>query len=128
MEQGAHEDLLLNEHGTYTRLVQAQKLREAHEQPLEARVGGSSDLVEDVAIAEGVNSRPVSLHIADSRSFHSSSNPVTKKRKDHPLLYIFRRLLGINRGQWLKYVIGSVAAISEWYLISNNVVGEQFLQ
>ncbi len=122
MEQGAHEDLLLNEHGTYTRLVQAQKLREAHEQPqaLEVQVGSSATLVEDVIIAEGLNLRPVSLQRADSRSLHPSSSPAVHKRKDYPLLYIFKRLLVIKRGQWMKYAIGSIAAISEWHL--SNVI------
>lgn len=109
LEAGTHEDLY-QRGGAYTRLVEAQKLREA---------ANPTDK-EDADDTEKIAQKTVSLERKYTN--HSLASDILEQRKmnakheeeeDYSLFYLFRRMAPIARSQWRNYTIGAVFACSE---------------
>jgi len=117
LEQGTHEELLADENGAYSRLVQAQKLRERRE----------GQDIEDAATAMD-SEEDLEKHVSEEiplgrkNSTHSIASDVVNKRNeekkrtevnedDYGMLYLFRRVGGLYPEGLHRYVIGAFFAI-----------------
>ena len=113
LESGTHDDLLEAD-GAYSRLVQAQKLREGAE--------GSDDAVSDDLSDDGETEKVAREEIPlDRKSIQQSlaSEILERKRKaaessksgdDFSLIYLFKRMAPLIRDQWPNYFFGTIAA------------------
>ncbi|EKM58407.1 uncharacterized protein PHACADRAFT_252704 [Phanerochaete carnosa HHB-10118-sp] len=124
LESGTHSELLSNEQGAYFRLVEAQKLRESNsiEDPLDAEVGeGATDgtlpakedgedyaelAKEEVPLGRMKSNRSLASEILAQKQSEEK-----EKEKDYSMIYLFRRMGAINRDQWKRYTIATIAAI-----------------
>ncbi|CCM03554.1 uncharacterized protein FIBRA_05690 [Fibroporia radiculosa] len=118
LESGSHNELLQDENGPYSRLVAAQKLREAREKrstdesdsDTVASEPGEEDY-EKAAEQEVPLSREKS-----GRSLASQILEQKQKEKDeaaqetYGAVFIFRRFFGINKENWKMYMCGFLAA------------------
>ncbi|PPQ83491.1 hypothetical protein CVT25_006981 [Psilocybe cyanescens] len=105
LESGTHTELL-QKGGAYTRLVEAQKLREGEE---------STDLSEE---KETIVHKDIPLDRKHTN--HSLASDILGQRKplgtdkvredDYGLYYIFKRMAQLGRDQWFNYALGAVAA------------------
>lgn len=120
LEQGTHNELLSDENGAYSRLVTAQKLREKREE--EAGETESVTNASDEAEAMAKKARE-EIPLGRKNTGHSLASEIIEKKKaehqdkddeDHSLPYIFKRFATINRSGWRNYMIGAVAACSEY--------------
>jgi ATP-binding cassette subfamily B (MDR/TAP) protein 1 len=134
VESGTHNDLLQNPNGAYTRLVNAQALREQKEH--EQFAVGVTALTSDSTIEEPGNSKDESAHVApmpkveatdtwieltrqDTVGSKSISSEVLKAarlaRDDKPREYrsahLIKRIAIINKESVWVYVLGTIAAI-----------------
>ena len=120
LERGKHDELLSNEDGLYTRLVAAQRLREAREvADVDDVVGQSSDkAVEDHTDVEKAALEEISL---DRRNTHRSlaseileqrkAQGSAKREKEYSMNYLFKRMGRINKGEWKNYLFGFICSI-----------------
>jgi ATP-binding cassette subfamily B (MDR/TAP) protein 1 len=117
LEQGTHNELLRDEHGPYSRLVTAQKLREKREVELngsDSDVSGSGETEDMKEIAQN------EVPLGRKNTGHSLASEVIErtqklhgdemKEGDHSLPYLFMRMGKLNRAGWRNYGIGAVAA------------------
>lgn len=118
LESGTHSELLSDAAGPYSRLVQAQKLREARE----SRDDGDSDTA---ASAEDIEKKAADEEIPLGRSHTGrslASEILEQKRKDkegekvpnYTMGYLFYRMGLINKASWKSYLFGTIAAASEY--------------
>nr|GAT60228.1 predicted protein [Mycena chlorophos] len=120
LEKGTHNELLADENGAYARLVQSQKLREAQQ-----RVD-VPDQEENAAAAQEAAELQKAIHEEiplgrKATGQHSLASDLIEKRlegqrghdkeQDYNLFYLFRRIGGLYRDGWRKYLIGGIAAI-----------------
>jgi ATP-binding cassette subfamily B (MDR/TAP) protein 1 len=114
LEHGTHDDLLSRD-GAYASLVLAQKLRET-EKP---RADDSSDIsegpdtVEDLARVEvplgrRFTGRSLTSEILEQRNMLGEG----EKDRYYSLVYLFTRMVEINRDDRWQYLVGSIAAAS----------------
>lgn len=116
LEQGTHEELLADEDGAYSRLVQAQKLRERREdeEAEELTTGGSEEDFE--------KNVPEEIPLDRKHSIHSLASDIVNKRNeekakvevnedDYGIFYLFRRVGGLNQEGLHRYAIGTFFAI-----------------
>ncbi|KAI0284634.1 P-loop containing nucleoside triphosphate hydrolase protein [Russula aff. rugulosa BPL654] len=124
LERGKHDELLSNEDGAYSRLVAAQRLREARDEihvgdevtigqeSCEKAVESSADIekaaMEEVPLGRRNTSRSLASEIIEKREAQGSS----KQEKEHSMLYLFKRMGRINRGEWKQYLLGTIFAIA----------------
>ncbi|KAG2346722.1 P-loop containing nucleoside triphosphate hydrolase protein [Suillus weaverae] len=109
LERGTHAELLADENGAYFRLVTAQTLREGHED-LDAVI--SSD-------EKDLEPRSGDLDIkSTTRSIASDVVSQIKERvgeqtpeEDYGLFYLMRRIAGLHREEFHRYLIGTFFAI-----------------
>lgn len=124
LERGKHDELLSNEHGAYTRLVTAQRLREADDviDMNDAHIVGQSsgktieDLadIEEAALKETPLGRSSTQRSLASAILEQRKAQGSAKREERGLFYLFRRMGNINKGEWKKYLFGCFFAISEY--------------
>ncbi|KAH9936165.1 P-loop containing nucleoside triphosphate hydrolase protein [Fomitopsis serialis] len=120
LESGTHSQLLQDENGPYSRLVSAQRLRDAREK----RGNDSSDDVTDVASVgeeeDYEKAAQAEVPLTRSKSGRSLASQILEQRsqekarqagREYGPITIFRRFFGINRENWHMYLFGSIAAI-----------------
>ncbi|KAI0778611.1 multidrug resistance protein 1 [Trametes elegans] len=122
LESGTHAELLRNENGPYTRLVQAQKLREARDNAALASSSGDTSSVDGAKDGDNEKrtlrsmdapslKREQSRHsVMGSQYAYGTKKPVDEK--DYSLTYILRRLASINSDSWKQYVVGTIGGIA----------------
>ncbi|KIP08244.1 hypothetical protein PHLGIDRAFT_127165 [Phlebiopsis gigantea 11061_1 CR5-6] len=113
LEAGTHAQLLADASGAYSRLVEAQRLRES------SQAANGSDDDDDTALPEAYAAaaeEEVPLgRVATKQSL--ASEILAQRRaegageREYSMLYLFRRMGGINRDQWRKYLVGTIGAI-----------------
>jgi ATP-binding cassette subfamily B (MDR/TAP) protein 1 len=120
IEKGRHNELL-NDNGPYARLVAAQKLREAREvgdedgdetaQVSEKSTEGPTDIereaLEEIPLGRSNTHRSLASEILEQRK-----TTATQNRKEYGMIYLFRRMGTINKGEWQRYLLGSFFAIA----------------
>jgi ATP-binding cassette subfamily B (MDR/TAP) protein 1 len=116
LEQGTHEELLADENGAYSRLVQAQKLRERREgqDVEEATAAGSEEdlekhVREEIPLGRKNSSHSVTSDIVYKRNEEKAKTQVNED--DYSLFYLFRRVGGLNKEGIYRYAIGAFFAI-----------------
>ena len=125
LEKGTHSQLLEDPNGAYTRLVQAQKLREAKEKrdaepgtpdedelaeevpEKEQQHDYAAEAQEEIPLGRKNTGRSLASEILEQKQKEQGSS----KEKDYSLLYLFRRLGAIQSEVWKRYAIGSIFAI-----------------
>jgi len=118
LEQGSHSALLSKENGPYSRLVDAQKLREQQEVMLRDSDNDTTTSQADeiqnhtrdevplgrqnsgISLASGIIAQKKQLQRSETQSVYN-------------LTYLFVRLNKLNRAVWKNYGIGAVAASCE---------------
>jgi len=117
LEQGTHEELI-NAGGAYSKLVEAQKLREGAE-------GGETD-----SNLDDEDEKPAEKEIPLQRrnTHHSLSSQVAQQKatdmkanKEYSMVYLFSRMGRIARAQWRQYFVGSIFAISKLLFYSDKI-------
>ncbi|ESK90451.1 multidrug resistance protein 1 [Moniliophthora roreri MCA 2997] len=114
VESGTHNELLANENGAYSKLVQSQKLREAAEVTDVAEGEEEKGKIDDV---ETFMKEEVPLGRKNtSRSLASEILEQKQKEKKgegedyYSLFYLFRRMGAINKSEWRHYLVGFIFA------------------
>ncbi|PPQ92430.1 hypothetical protein CVT25_008651 [Psilocybe cyanescens] len=115
LEHGTHNDLLQAD-GAYTRLVQAQKLREGKE-----KVHGQDDesdseeedmekaAREDIPLGRRNTGQSLASEILEQKRQAAGASGKDKDG-DYSMPYLFRRMAPIVRDQWRRYFYGSIFA------------------
>jgi ATP-binding cassette, subfamily B (MDR/TAP), member 1 len=123
LEKGTHTELLSDEQSAYSRLVRAQKLREAKE------IDESGDgAMSEEARSEKVTAQEVPL--SRKETVQSGGSGLAQKRNDQKreqktdkdknnMLYLFMRMALLNREGLWRYGVGAVCAVGE--LSSENL-------
>lgn len=121
LEKGTHNELLQDENGPYSRLVQAQRLREkrtADESDSDTiasdvEEGGAEKedfekaAKEEVPLSRSKSGRSVASEMLEQRQKERGE----EKQKKYGMLYLLRRFFIINRANWRLYGFGFIAAI-----------------
>ncbi|KAH0832051.1 ste6-like protein [Lanmaoa asiatica] len=116
LEKGTHMELLADENGAYSRLVHAQRLREARD----VEDGNSTAAVSAEVDLEKVAEEEVPLDRKDTTQ--SIASDLARKRNDerkqkevdedkYSMSYLFMRVGLLNREGLWRYAVGSVFAI-----------------
>ncbi|KAL0961414.1 hypothetical protein HGRIS_006363 [Hohenbuehelia grisea] len=115
LEQGTHTQLLQNEEGAYSRLVQAQRLREAnehHEADGSSTEGSETQDMEKIAQEEiPLGRKNTGRSLASEIIEQKRRDSEEKGSSDYSMPYLFKRIGRLNREGWSMYAIGSIAAI-----------------
>jgi ATP-binding cassette subfamily B (MDR/TAP) protein 1 len=123
LEMGKHDELLSNEDSPYTRLVTAQRLREASEGvDVDDVIGQSSrNAVEGHIDVQKAAPQEVSLgRINTHRSLageiieQGKAQGTAKREKEHSMFYLFKRMGKINQGEWKSYLFGCLFSIGQY--------------
>jgi ATP-binding cassette subfamily B (MDR/TAP) protein 1 len=120
LESGTHEQLLTM-NGAYSRLVQAQRLREGREQ---SALDSEDDDVDEPTDMEKAAREEIPLGRKNTRQ-SLASEILEQRRKaaetsgtkhdgdeDYGLFYLAKRMAPIIRDQWKNYLVGSFFACS----------------
>ncbi|KAJ6559121.1 P-loop containing nucleoside triphosphate hydrolase protein [Mycena vulgaris] len=115
LEQGTHNDLLNNEAGAYSRLVQAQKLRESQERS----DGASEDTDQEAEDMEKAVREEIPLGRKNTGQHSLASELIEKRLQEHQkdaegeygLIYLFKRMGMLHRAGWNRYLFGSMCAV-----------------
>ena len=122
LERGKHNELLGNEHGPYSRLVAAQRLREAQEGiDVDDVTEQSSKVIEGPAdvkkmALDGISPDRSSTHrsltseILEQRKVRGPE----KREKEYSMFYLFKRMGRINKDEWKSYLFGCLFAIGQY--------------
>ncbi|KAF9077717.1 P-loop containing nucleoside triphosphate hydrolase protein [Rhodocollybia butyracea] len=110
LEQGTHNELLSNENGAYSRLVQSQKLREAA-QVTAAKESEDSEDIEKAAMEEIPLGRKNTGRSLASEIIEHKQKEQKEERTTYGITYLFRRMGRINKSSWKNYLIGTICAI-----------------
>ena len=120
LEQGTHDQLLSTVDGHYSRLVSAQKLREAKEAEA-VQADDSSSIVDDNEKAEMARQVRDEVPLGRSNTSTSLASEIIRKKKEngelgpqeepqYSLMYLFKRMAMLNRAGWKNYLFGAVFA------------------
>lgn len=126
LEQGTHNELLANPNGQYSRLVQAQKLREEKEKrdtdpdasdeeesaetapEKEQQHDYAAEAEEEIPLGRKNTGRSLASEIMEQRQ---KEGRYSKEEKDLNLPYLFKRLGSIQGEVWKRYAFGSIFAV-----------------
>ncbi|KAL4246649.1 GTPase-activating protein [Abortiporus biennis] len=118
LESGTHDELLSDPNGPYSRLVQAQKLREARDQ--QATEGDDSDTATDHDEKEDIEKQAAEENpLARQHTGRSLASEILEQRNKekgdgkkvpYSMPYLFYRMGQINRASWKKYMFGAMFA------------------
>lgn len=132
IERGKHDELLGNEDSAYSRLVAAQRLREAREaididdvvpvgksseKAADSTVDFEKAALEEVPLGRSNTHRSLASEIIDQRNAQGPS----KDEREHSIFSVFKRMGKINRGEWKKYLLGCVFAIGKYLPCSDDL-------
>ena len=118
IEKGRHNELLNDENGAYARLVAAQKLRETREvgendemgQVFEKSTEVSADIereaLEEIPLGRSNTHRSLASEILEQNKTRTAA-----QREEYSSFYLLKRMGAINKGEWKRYVMGSICAI-----------------
>ncbi|KAG2071587.1 P-loop containing nucleoside triphosphate hydrolase protein [Suillus decipiens] len=111
LERGTHAELLTNENGAYFRLVTAQTLREANEDPGEAISSDETDL--ESPRPEVLLDRKSTIASIRSDVASQLKEKVGDKAsvEDYGIFYLMRRIAVLHREGLHRYLIGACFAI-----------------
>ncbi|KAG1751165.1 P-loop containing nucleoside triphosphate hydrolase protein [Suillus lakei] len=116
LEQGTHNELLANESGAYSRLVQAQKLRESREgQKVEstAAAGGEEDMekavLEEIPLGRKNTNHSVTSDVVNKRNEEKVKAEINED--DYGLFYLFKRVGALHQEGLYRYAIGAFFAM-----------------
>ncbi|OAX42868.1 P-loop containing nucleoside triphosphate hydrolase protein [Rhizopogon vinicolor AM-OR11-026] len=116
LEQGTHKELLADENGAYSRLVQAQRLRERREgqDGEESTTAGSEEdfeknVREEVPLGRRNTSQSVTSDVVNKRNEEKAKAEVNED--DYSLFYLFRRVGGLYPEGLSRYAIGTFFAM-----------------
>ena len=114
LERGTHAELLEDENGAYYRLVKAQSLHEGREDDLDTAListpekdvekPGLEEVLERKSTIRSIGSNPVS-------QLKKEKVGVLTREEDHDIFYLMRRIAGLYREGYPRYMIGSVFAV-----------------
>jgi ATP-binding cassette, subfamily B (MDR/TAP), member 1 len=106
LEQGTHSELLRNEHGPYSRLVTAQKLREQRAVDSDSSKETEKKARNGILVGRRNSGHPPS-DIMDQKE---KLRDFVMKEDDHSLSYVFMRIGKLNPVGWRKYGLGVIVA------------------
>ncbi len=116
LESGTHSELLADANGPYSRLVQAQKLREVRESRDDDSDTAASNeedsdrkASEEIPLGRSHTGRSLASEILERKRQEKDS----EKPSDPTMGYLFYRMGKINRSSWGKYLFGAIAAARE---------------
>ncbi|KAJ6605662.1 P-loop containing nucleoside triphosphate hydrolase protein [Mycena sp. CBHHK59/15] len=115
LEKGTHNELLSDENGAYSRLVQAQKLREGQERT----EGESEDTAQEPEDIEKAAREEIPLGRKNTGQHSLASELIEKRQQEHKkgegseygIIYLFKRVGGLHRTGWNRYFFGSICAV-----------------
>ncbi|EIW81034.1 P-loop containing nucleoside triphosphate hydrolase protein [Coniophora puteana RWD-64-598 SS2] len=118
LEQGTHNQLLANEGGAYSKLVQAQKLRETREQDAtttpedEDTIPGSSsskdmdkEAEREIPLGRQNTKQSVASEILKQRNEEKAKHEISED--DYSMSYLFKRMALINKPGLPRYAVGA---------------------
>ncbi|KAJ7087513.1 P-loop containing nucleoside triphosphate hydrolase protein [Mycena epipterygia] len=112
LEQGTHNELLNDENGAYTQLVQAQKLREQEDGDSEAPAQGTSDpekaVREEILLDRKNTGQPLLGSELNEKRLQAHK---TEDHGGYGLFYLFKRVGQLHRAGWRRYYVGSIFAV-----------------
>ncbi|PCH40227.1 multidrug resistance protein 1 [Wolfiporia cocos MD-104 SS10] len=122
LESGTHNELLQDENGPYSRLVAAQRLRDAREKRgnEEADDATAKGVEEEEEEEDYEKAAQQEIPLSRSKSARSLASEILEQRqkekgqtgeRDYGMIYLMRRFFGINKENWVMYLFGSIAAI-----------------
>ena len=113
IEHGTHQELLRDSDGAYSRLVEAQKLREKQDFADDGTEESAEDMTEfaekEVPLGRKNTGHSIASEILEKKKL---ANPADEKRQDYSLPYLFKRMGIINKDMWSKYLFGVIFATS----------------
>lgn len=133
LESGTHNELLSNENGAYARLVAAQKLRDEREK--QAQIEEEANSTDSITAASDEGGADAAAKEAEAiekaareevplsreKSSQSLASEILKQKltekdeaeKRYSMPYLMKRMALINKENWRRYLIGTIAAICE---------------
>jgi ATP-binding cassette subfamily B (MDR/TAP) protein 1 len=124
LEQGTHQELLRDSDGAYSRLVEAQKLRENQDFGGDGSAETAEDMTEfaekEVPLGRKNTGHSIASEILGKKKL---ATPDNQKRQDYSLPYLFKRMGKINSDMWSKYLFGAIfatSAVSSFYSSMNS--------
>jgi ATP-binding cassette subfamily B (MDR/TAP) protein 1 len=112
LESGTHNELLQNPDGGYSKLVAAQKLREAQEGGDIGPSHPQDPLIPLQRQTSGVSIGNVSEKLSVDIAKEEQATLVPAPPKAYSMAYLFRRMGRIGRSNWLLYVYGGLGAVA----------------
>lgn len=118
LEKGTHAELLADENSAYSRLVNAQKLREAKEAmddtssaDVTVEMDTEKGIEEEVPLARKGTTQSITSDLAQKKNNERRRKEVDEDK--YSMHYLFTRIALLNpQGLW-RYAVGSVFAMSE---------------
>jgi ATP-binding cassette subfamily B (MDR/TAP) protein 1 len=121
LEQGKHEELLHNDDGHYTRLVTAQRLREAREvididdadvieqgsDQVEDVIDIEKQILEENPLDRNKSQQSLASEIIEQRRAQNAG----KRETQYSMFYLFKRMGKINKAAWKFYLFGTLFSI-----------------
>jgi ATP-binding cassette subfamily B (MDR/TAP) protein 1 len=122
VEQGTHQELLRDGNSAYSRLVEAQRLRERQvsSKDTDGETAASAEDMEEAAQKEVPLGRKYTGHSLASEIIEKkrqAADAEQHKTTNYSLPYLFMRMGKLNRDVWHKYVLGTLCAISKQTLL-----------
>jgi len=115
LESGTHNDLI-QAGGAYARLVQAQKLREGHENSTPAESDNVSEhdmdkeAREEIPLGRKNTGHSLASEILEQKRKAMEASGQDKDGEDLGLFYLFKRMAPLIRDQWKNYFLGAIFA------------------
>ena len=122
LERGKHDELLRNEYGPYSRLVAAQRLREACEGiDVDNVTEQSSKVIEgptdvEKMVLDGIPLDRSNTHRSLASEILEQRRAKGPEKREYSMFYLFKRMGRINQDEWKSYVFGCLFAIGQYLL------------
>lgn len=108
LQSGTHTELLKDQDGPYARLVNTQRIRE-QENEASTVINTETEVVPKSPEAQFRLTRARTGSKA-TRSVHDAEAGIHTKAHNRSMLYVFGRMILINKEDWGKYTVGLIAA------------------